>query len=61
MEFAQIVAACYEMNLIPEKVVKFSGMVAPARAQLIFLGRSLALMGCTGYAFLAVGDVCRQL
>ena len=23
---AQIVAACYEMNLVPEKVVKFSGI-----------------------------------
>jgi 2-oxoglutarate ferredoxin oxidoreductase subunit beta len=23
---AQIVAACYEMNLIPEKVIKFSGI-----------------------------------
>lgn len=45
---AQIVAACYEMNLIPEKVVKFSGIGCSSKSPTYFLGRSFAFNGLHG-------------
>lgn len=45
---AQIVAACYEMNLVPEKVVKFSGIGCSSKSPTYFLGRSFAFNGLHG-------------
>lgn len=45
---AQIVAACYEMNLIPEKVVKFSGIGCSSKSPTYFLGRSFSFNGLHG-------------
>ena len=43
---AQIVAACYEMNIVPENMVKFSGIGCSSKSPTYFLGRSFCLMGC---------------
>lgn len=45
---AQIVAACYEMNLIPEKVVKFSGIGCSSKSPTYFLDRSFSFNGLHG-------------
>jgi len=45
---AQIIAACFEMNLIPEKVVKFSGIGCSSKSPAYFLGRSFAFNGLHG-------------
>ena len=45
---AQIVAACYEMNLIPEKVIKFSGIGCSSKSPTYFLGRSFSFNGLHG-------------
>ncbi|MCX6054502.1 MAG: 2-oxoacid:ferredoxin oxidoreductase subunit beta [Chloroflexi bacterium] len=45
---AQIVAACYDMNLIPEKVVKFSGIGCSSKSPTYFLGRSFSFNGLHG-------------
>src|SRR5512136_3240397 len=45
---AQIVAACYEMNLIPEKVVKFSGIGCSSKSPTYFLSRSFSFNGLHG-------------
>lgn len=45
---AQIVAACYEMNLVPEKVVKFSGIGCSSKSPTYFLGRSFSFNGLHG-------------
>ena len=45
---AQIAAACYEMNLVPEKVVKFSGIGCSSKSPTYFLGRSFAFNGLHG-------------
>jgi 2-oxoglutarate ferredoxin oxidoreductase subunit beta len=45
---AQIVAACYEMNLVPEKVVKFSGIGCSSKSPTYFLGRSFSFNGVHG-------------
>ena len=45
---AQIVAACYEMNLVPEKVVKFSGIGCSSKSPTYFLDRSFAFNGLHG-------------
>ena len=45
---AQIVAACFEMNLVPEKVVKFSGIGCSSKSPTYFLGRSFAFNGLHG-------------
>ena len=45
---AQIVTACYEMNLVPEKVVKFSGIGCSSKSPTYFLGRSFAFNGLHG-------------
>jgi len=45
---AQIVAACYEMNLVPEKVVKFRGIGCSSKSPTYFLGRSFSFNGLHG-------------
>jgi 2-oxoglutarate/2-oxoacid ferredoxin oxidoreductase subunit beta len=45
---AQIVAACYEMNLIPEKVIKFSGIGCSSKSPFYFLSRSFGFNGLHG-------------
>lgn len=45
---AQIVSACYEMNLIPEKVVKFSGIGCSSKSPTYFLSRSFSFNGLHG-------------
>ena len=45
---AQIVAACYEMNLVPEKVVKFSGIGCSSKSPTYFLSRSFSFNGLHG-------------
>ena len=45
---AQIVAACYEMNLMPEKVIKFSGIGCSSKSPTYFLGRSFSFNGLHG-------------
>ena len=32
----QIIAACYEVNLEPESIIKFQGLAVPAKAQPTF-------------------------
>jgi 2-oxoglutarate ferredoxin oxidoreductase subunit beta len=54
---SQIIAACYELNLEPEKVIKFSGIGCSSKSPAYFLGRSLASMDCTGGCFLATGTM----
>lgn len=45
---AQIAAACYEMNLIPENVVKFSGIGCSSKSPTYFMGRSFSFNGLHG-------------
>ncbi len=45
---AQIVAACYEMNLVPEDVVKFSGIGCSSKSPTYFMGRSFSFNGLHG-------------
>ena len=45
---SQIVAACYEMNLIPEEVVKFSGIGCSSKSPTYFLNRSFGFNGLHG-------------
>jgi 2-oxoglutarate ferredoxin oxidoreductase subunit beta len=45
---AQIVAACYELNLIPEDVVKFSGIGCSSKSPTYFLSRSFSFNGMHG-------------
>jgi 2-oxoglutarate/2-oxoacid ferredoxin oxidoreductase subunit beta len=45
---AQIVAASYEMNLVPEKVIKFSGIGCSSKSPFYFLGRSFGFNGLHG-------------
>jgi 2-oxoglutarate/2-oxoacid ferredoxin oxidoreductase subunit beta len=44
----QIVTACYELNLVPEDVVKFSGIGCSSKSPTYFLGRSFAFNGLHG-------------
>jgi 2-oxoglutarate ferredoxin oxidoreductase subunit beta len=44
----QIVAACYELNLIPEEVVKFSGIGCSSKSPTYFLTRSFGFNGLHG-------------
>ena len=44
----QIIAACYEHNLIPEKVVKFSGIGCSSKSPTYFLSRSFGFNGLHG-------------
>ncbi len=44
----QIVAAMYELNIIPEKVVKFSGIGCSSKSPAYFLNRSFTFNGLHG-------------
>lgn len=45
---SQIVAACYELNLVPERVVKFSGIGCSSKSPTYFLNRSFGFNGLHG-------------
>lgn len=45
---SQIIAACYEMNIIPENIVKFSGIGCSSKSPTYFLGRSFGFNGLHG-------------
>ncbi len=45
---AQIVAACYELNIVPEEVVKFSGIGCSSKSPTYFLSRSFGFNGLHG-------------
>lgn len=45
---SQIVAACYEINVVPEKVVKFSGIGCSSKSPTYFLSRSFGFNGLHG-------------
>jgi len=43
-----IVSACYELELQPEKIVKFSGIGCSSKSTAYFLDRSFAFNGLHG-------------
>lgn len=45
---AQITAACFEMNIVPENLVKFSGIGCSSKSPTYFLGRSFCFNGLHG-------------
>lgn len=45
---SQIIAACYEMNLVPEKILKFSGIGCSSKSPTYFLNRSFGFNGLHG-------------
>ena len=45
---SQILAACYELNLLPEKIAKFSGIGCSSKSTNYFLGRSFGFNGLHG-------------
>jgi len=45
---SQIIAACFEMNIIPENVVKFSGIGCSSKSPFYFLNRSFGFNGLHG-------------
>lgn len=45
---SQIIAACYEMDIPPESVVKFSGIGCSSKSPTYFLGRSFGFNGLHG-------------
>jgi len=45
---SQIIAACYEIGLKPEKVLKFSGIGCSSKSPTYFLGRSFGFNGLHG-------------
>ena len=45
---SQIIAACYELDLIPEDVVKFSGIGCSSKSPFYFLDRSFGFNGLHG-------------
>lgn len=44
----QIISACYELNLVPEKVVKFSGIGCSSKSPTYFLNRTFGFNGLHG-------------
>jgi len=44
----QIVAACYEMDIIPENIVKFSGIGCSSKSPTYFLSRTFGFNGLHG-------------
>jgi 2-oxoglutarate ferredoxin oxidoreductase subunit beta len=44
----QIIAACYEMSIVPENVVKFSGIGCSSKSPTYFLNRSFGFNGLHG-------------
>jgi 2-oxoglutarate ferredoxin oxidoreductase subunit beta len=45
---SQIVAACYESNIVPENIVKFSGIGCSSKSPTYFLNRSFGFNGLHG-------------
>src|SRR5512136_2127891 len=45
---SQIIAACYELDIIPENLVKFSGIGCSSKSPTYFLGRSFGFNGLHG-------------
>jgi len=45
---SQIVAACYELNIVPEDIVKFSGIGCSSKSPFYFLNRSFGFNGLHG-------------
>src|SRR5664280_841796 len=45
---AQIIAACYELNIPPEGIVKFSGIGCSSKSPTYFLGKSFGFNGLHG-------------
>lgn len=45
---SQIVAACYELNIVPEEVAKFSGIGCSSKSPTYFLNRSFGFNGLHG-------------
>ncbi len=59
---SQIIAACYEMDIIPEKVMKFSGIGCSSKSPTYFLNRSFGFNSLHGrMAPLATGAVFADL
>src|SRR5512138_3300418 len=44
----QIISACFELNLVPESVVKFSGIGCSSKSPTYFLNRSFGFNGLHG-------------
>lgn len=45
---SQIIAACYELNIIPENLLKFSGIGCSSKSPTYFLNRSFGFNGLHG-------------
>jgi 2-oxoglutarate ferredoxin oxidoreductase subunit beta len=45
---SQIVAACYEMDIVPEEIMKFSGIGCSSKSPTYFLNRSFGFNGLHG-------------
>ena len=45
---SQIIAACYEMDIVPEELIKFSGIGCSSKSPTYFLGRSFGFNGLHG-------------
>jgi 2-oxoglutarate ferredoxin oxidoreductase subunit beta len=45
---SQIISACYELNIVPEKVIKFSGIGCSSKSPYYFLNRSFGFNGLHG-------------
>lgn len=45
---SQIIAACFELGLLPEKIVKFSGIGCSSKSPTYFLNRSFGFNGLHG-------------
>jgi 2-oxoglutarate ferredoxin oxidoreductase subunit beta len=45
---SQIVSACYELNIVPEDIIKFSGIGCSSKAPTYFLDRSFGFNGLHG-------------
>jgi 2-oxoglutarate ferredoxin oxidoreductase subunit beta len=45
---SQIIAACYELDILPENIVKFSGIGCSSKSPTYFLGRSFGFNGLHG-------------
>jgi 2-oxoglutarate ferredoxin oxidoreductase subunit beta len=45
---SQIIAACYELNIVPENMVKFSGIGCSSKSPFYFLNRSFGFNGLHG-------------
>jgi 2-oxoglutarate ferredoxin oxidoreductase subunit beta len=45
---SQLIAACYEMDIVPEKILKFSGIGCSSKSPTYFLNRSFGFNGLHG-------------